>query len=158
MTGVHQPADGGTRIALGPTEIVIRLSADETGGAFSLCEYTTPAGGPSPPLHVHEETDEAFYVLGGELECTVGDEVVTAEPGATVLVPRGTAHTFSATGSDPARFLLLYLPGGFEGYFEEMGEFLESLPPGPPDMDALGRKAAELGETYDQTVVESERA
>lgn len=154
MSHTLEPADGAERIALGPNEVAVRLSAEDTGGAYSLCEYRAPPDGPTPPRHVHEVTDEAFYVLDGELECTVGDETVTAAPGATVFVPRGTAHTFSVAGSRPVRFLLLYSPGGFEGYFEEMGAFLETLPPGPPDVEAVGRKAAELSETYDQTMVE----
>lgn len=154
MSYTLQPVDGGKRIVLGPNEIVIRLSADETGGAYSLCEYTAPPDGPAPPPHIHEETDEVFYVLDGAIQCTIGDESVTAELGATVHVPRGTVHTFSVSGSRPARFLLLYSPAGFEGYFEEMGAFLESLPSGPPDMERVQQRAAELSETYDQTILE----
>lgn len=156
MTQTPQRTDNADRIRLGPNEVVIRLSADDTDGAVSICEYTAPPDGPSPPLHVHQETDEVLYVLDGDVECRVGDEIGTVGATETVWIPRGTAHTFSATGSRPAWLLLWYAPGGFEGYFEEMGAFLRTLPPGPPDMEAVGQKAAELSDVYDQMIVADE--
>lgn len=156
MTRTLQRSDDGERIELGPNEVVVRLSSDDTDGAFSLLEYTAPPGGPSPALHVHEETDEVIFVLDGELQCTIMEETVTAGPGGTVWIPRGSPHTFEVAGSREVWFLLLYSPAGFEGYFEEMGEFLDSLQPGPPDMDAVRRKVAELSEIYDQTIIDPE--
>lgn len=156
MTQTLQRNDDGERIELGPNGVVIRLSADDTGGAFSLLEYTAPPDGPSPPPHVHEETGEVIYVLDGELQCTVEDDTFTAGAAETVWIPRGTPHLFSVVGSRPAWFLLWYSPAGFEGYFKEMGEFLRSLPPDPPDRDAIGQKAAELSEIYDQTILDPE--
>lgn len=156
MTQILQRSDDGERIELGPNDVVIRVSGDDTDGTFSLCEYTAPPDGPTPPLHIHEETDEVIYVLEGAVECTVEDDAFTAEAGATVTIPRETAHTFSVTGNQIARFLLLYSPAGFEGYFEEMGAYLQSLPPGPPDMDKVGEKSAELSEIYDQTIVDTD--
>lgn len=152
---VQHPGDG-TRIELGPNEIVIRLSGDDTGGAFSVCEYTAPPDGPSPPPHIHEQTDEGFYVLDGTLECTIEDDTLRAPAGTTLFVPRGTVHTFAPTGSGPARVLLVYAPAGFERYFAAMGEFLQSLPPGPPPQAKVQQKAAELSERYDQTLVDTE--
>lgn len=152
MTGILQRNDDGERIELGPNEVVIRLSGDDTDGAFSLCEYTAPPDGPSPPPHIHEETDEVIYVLDGKIECMVDGDTVAAEAGATITIPKGTRHTFSVTGTRPGRLLALYSPAGFEGYFEEMGKYLQSLPPGPPDMDRVEEKAVELSEVYDQTI------
>ena len=154
MTRTLQRSDDGERIELGPNEVVVRLSGEDTEGEFSLLEYTAPPGGPSPAPHVHEETDEVIFVLDGELQCTVVEDTVTAGAGDTIWVPRGSPHTFEVAGSREAWFLLWYSPAGFEGYFEEMGEFLDTLPPGPPDMDDVSRKAAELSEIYDQTIID----
>ncbi len=156
MPEAIQRPDDGARIELGPNEVVIRVSGDETGGAFSMCEYAGPPDGPSPPLHVHEECDEVVYVLEGGIECRVEEHTFEAGAGATVTIPRETVHTFSVVGDRPARFLLLYSPAGFEGYFREMGEYLRTLPPGPPDMDKVAEKSAELSEVYDQTIREPE--
>lgn len=155
MSQPLQRSGEGERIELGSQEIVIRLSADDTDGAFSLVEYTADPDGRSPPPHYHEETDEVIFVLDGTIQCTVAGENFSAEAGDTVWIPRGTVHTFSVTGSRPAWLLGVISPGGFEGYFEEMGEYLASLDPGPPDPEQVQRKAAELMEVYDQTVVET---
>lgn len=155
MQPLIQTNEDGDRINLGPNEVVIRLAADATDGAFSLVEYTAPPEGPSPGLHQHAETDEVIYVLDGELRCTVDGDPGRARAGDTVWIPRRTPHTFEVDGTRDAWFLLWYTPGGFEGYFEEMAEFLQSQPAGPPDQDAVSRKGAELSEIYDQVLVES---
>jgi len=44
----------------------IRISREDTGGAYGLIEIALPAG-VGPPWHVHPEEDEWIYVLEGEL-------------------------------------------------------------------------------------------
>lgn len=155
MVQTLQRSSEGEQIELGSQEIIIRLSADDTNGAFSLVEYTAAPNGRSPPLHFHEKTDEVVFVLDGTIVCTVGEENFSAEAGDTVWIPRRTVHTFSVTGTRPAWLLGIISPGGFEGYFEEMGQYLASLGPGPPDPEQVQQKAGELMEVYDQTVVEA---
>lgn len=93
-----------------------------------------------------------IYVIEGAVECTVKDDTFPADAGAPVTFPRETVHTSSVTGDQHARFLILYSPAGFEDHFKEMGEYLQSLPPGPPDMDKVTEKSAGLSEVYDQTI------
>lgn len=154
MRGLIQANDEGDCIELGPNQVVIRFSAAETDGAFCLVEYTAPPDGPSPGLHRHEETDEIIYVLDGEVRCTVDEVTAIATAGDSVWIPQKTPHTFEVVGARTGWFLLWYSPGGFEGYFEEMGDFLESLSPGPPDTEQVQQTAAELSEKYDQTLLE----
>lgn len=154
MEPLMQSNDDGDRIELGPNEVVIRLSANDTDGGFSLVEYTAPPGGPSPGLHRHEETDEVIYVLDGELRCTINGQTGIASPGDSFWIPRQTPHTFEVDGTRNGWFLLWYSPAGFEGYFEEMGEFLQNLPAGPPDREQIQQKVAELSEIYDQTLLD----
>lgn len=149
-----QSNDAGDRIELGPTEVVIRLSADETDGGFSLIEYTAPPDGPSPGLHRHEETDEVIYVLDGELRCRINGHTGIVAAGDSVWIPRRTPHTFEVVGTREVWFLLWYSPAGFESYFKEMGDFLRGLPPGSPDREQVQQKVAELSESYDQTMLD----
>lgn len=72
---------------------------------------------------------------------------------ATVTVPRGTLTTSSVKGAQWGWLLVLYSPAGFEGYFEERGEYLQSLPPEPPVMEEVQEKVAKLSEVDDQTIV-----
>jgi mannose-6-phosphate isomerase-like protein (cupin superfamily) len=63
------------------------------------------------PLHVHHADDEAWYVLEGTMRFRIGDDVVEAGPGAAVLAPKGTPHTYgNARHGQPARYLLVMTP------------------------------------------------
>jgi hypothetical protein len=41
----------------------VRSIHGQPGGAYSVVEWASQAGVTGTPLHVHEQTDEAFYVL-----------------------------------------------------------------------------------------------
>jgi mannose-6-phosphate isomerase-like protein (cupin superfamily) len=63
--------------------------------------------------HVHEDTDEFFLVLDGELEVAVRDAAGTETTvllrlGDTFVVPRGTEHKPSSSGGS----VLMFEPGG----------------------------------------------
>jgi len=61
------------------------LSGPDTGGAYCLLQVGL-APGMSVPRHTHAREDEAYFVLAGELEVTVGDEVFILGPGDTDLL------------------------------------------------------------------------
>lgn len=73
--------------------------------------------GDEPPLHVHKNEDEWFYVLDGEVTFHVGNENYRASVGGFVSFPRDIPHTFTVE-SPNARFLVMNTPGGFERMFE----------------------------------------
>ena len=124
--------------------MTMKATSEMTGGAFGLVESLI-APGYSPPLHVHHQEDESFYVLEGELTMCCGDRVFEATAGAFVFLPRGVPHTFVVEGETPARMLALITPGGGEAFFPAAGRPAEreGLPPaGPPDIERLKRVAA----------------
>jgi len=120
--------------------IAVRLDRELTGGSLGLVEFTIPAGYPGPPMHVHPDFDETFYVIGGEIALRIGEEAAVATGGSVVFIPRGTPHAFANPGSAPARFLALLTPGGFERYFDELAELLRSAGgvPEPGELVELG--------------------
>jgi quercetin dioxygenase-like cupin family protein len=77
-----------------------------------------PGGGVSP--HFHKGHSDSFYVLEGEVEFHVGDEVVNGTPGAYVLAPQNVVHWFRNVTDAPARVLNLHTPGGFAEYRREL--------------------------------------
>ena len=134
------------------SEVRVKAAAEDTGGAFSLIDYTTAPGWPGPPPHLHERTDEGFFILEGRYRFDVDGEEHVVGPGDWLFIPRGTPHRFAAVDDRPGRFLALFSPGGFEGYFREVAALLAEDPTWPPsDRSVL----AELGRTYDQRLVES---
>ena len=87
----------------------VLLSADQTLGEFTFLEQVIPAGA-GPPAHIHERQAEGFYLLSGEVEFVVGndDEVLRAEPGSAVWVPKSTRHAFRVVSEEDARVLNFY--------------------------------------------------
>jgi quercetin dioxygenase-like cupin family protein len=121
-----------------------------TGGMYSLFEELCPAGLTAPP-HVHSWSDEAFYVLEGEVEFVAGGLRQTAGEGSFVFIPRGTVHSFKVR-SVSARFLNLYTEPGIERFLVLGGEKTDrrTLPPAgwtPPGISAPRQQQlfAEIG-------------
>jgi mannose-6-phosphate isomerase-like protein (cupin superfamily) len=97
-----------------------------TGGALGAVATVIPPGH-SAPLHVHRNEDEAFYILSGTVDFRCGEEDFRAQAGAFVFLPRDVPHTFLGSGQEPARVLVLFVPGGLEEAFEHTGRFGELL-------------------------------
>jgi quercetin dioxygenase-like cupin family protein len=128
----------------------VRVSAEQTGGAFSITDNLARRGNASP-VHVHDRADETLFVLDGDLRVVVGEEHHSAGAGTVAMLPRHLRHAYVVT-SATARFLTLHTPGGFERFAAEVGQPAEALtlppePAGPPDLVALSRLAAQYGIT-----------
>lgn len=88
------------------------VSGEQTRGSYSILEQLMPTGS-GPPPHVHDQTDEVFYILEGSVRIQIMDDVTTGHAGDLVRIARGTPHGF-AVESDQARFLNLYVPAALD--------------------------------------------
>lgn len=71
-------------------------------------------------LHTHEDHVDSFYVLEGEAEFTVGDEVVRGGPGTYVAAPAGLVHGFRNAGEADLRLVNVHAPNtGWARRFQE---------------------------------------
>ena len=123
------------------------VTAEQTGCEYALIEHELAPRALGAPMHTHEHEDELSHVLAGRLGAQVGDEVIEAGPGGTVIKPRGIPHAFWNPGDEPVRFLELITPGGFAAYFADLEPILSAA--GPPDLQALGAVAGRYGLTMD---------
>lgn len=60
--------------------------------------------------HTHSDHVDSFYVLAGEAEFVVGEEVVRAGPGSFVAAPAGLTHGFRNSGGSELRMLNIHSP------------------------------------------------
>jgi mannose-6-phosphate isomerase-like protein (cupin superfamily) len=74
----------------------VRLSGEQTGGAFSPAENLSRRGSGSP-VHVHDQEDETLFVLDGELRVLAGEEEHAAGPGTVAVLPRHVRHAYVVT-------------------------------------------------------------
>ena len=133
----------GERLVFGEVTILLRASADSTGGSFSLFEEVPPLV--DTPLHVHEHEDELFYVIEGEHVYQVGDETFQVGPGGMVFAPRGVPHAQRRVRSGEGRQLVLTAPGGFERFFRALAGAHTDGTLGP---EANERASRESGVTW----------
>ena len=105
---------------------VLRLATSEvTGGAFSLYETAGTDVGSGPPMHIHHQDDEAFYVIAGSYRMHVAGRDYTCPAGSFIYLPRGTVHGFYALEVG-TRKLNLYAPAAYEGFYEQLDDILTS--------------------------------
>ena len=114
----------GRSIDLGNFAMVVKATGDDTGAAFSLLEAAEPAGF-GPPMHVHRDAAEAFYVLAGEYIIFLEDSELMCPTGSFIYIPAGMRHGFRV-GSVPSRKLNLYTPAAMVGYFDELSAAMTS--------------------------------
>jgi mannose-6-phosphate isomerase-like protein (cupin superfamily) len=101
-----------------PGEVgVVLATAAETRGALGVVERVVQPGAAGPPLHVHDRTADAFYVLDGRLAVQIGGERVELGPGELALAPPGTVHGQTEAVGGPVRLLNLLAPGGLEAAY-----------------------------------------
>ena len=93
------------------------LSGEDTGGKYCLIEASL-APGMGVPRHTHTREDEVYYVLSGELEVIVGDEVFILREGDTLIAPRDIPHQLRNSGNTENHYLLIFSPSGFEGFLK----------------------------------------
>lgn len=66
--------------------------------------------------HSHTDHVDSFYVLEGEAEFVMGDDVVRVGPGGYVAAPIGVVHGFRNAGDGELRLLNVHAPNvGFAG-------------------------------------------
>jgi quercetin dioxygenase-like cupin family protein len=112
------PGEGETLVNPVGGHVIFKARGHQTGGRLTVLETVITAGD-GPPLHVHVKDDEAVYVLEGEIDFRVGDELYHNRAGSFVFIPRGVPHTFQNVGTDDARMLLTFTPAGIERLFEQ---------------------------------------
>ena len=117
------PGDG-RPIDLGNFGMSLKASGAQTGGAFALLEASEPPNF-GPPLHIHRDAAEAFYVLEGLYRIFIEDREYQCAAGSFVYIPAGIVHGFRV-GPDASRKLNLYLPASMVGYFDELSQALIS--------------------------------
>jgi mannose-6-phosphate isomerase-like protein (cupin superfamily) len=114
---VLQPGEG-RDIDMGNFRMSLKASGQETADAFSLLEAEEPANF-GPPMHIHHDAAEAFYVVSGEYRIFIGDEEHVCPAGSFIYIPAGAPHGFRV-GAAPSRKLNIYAPAAMVGYFDEL--------------------------------------
>ena len=138
---ILRPGEASVYDSLKGEKMTMLLSGQDTGGALAMLIDEVPPGG-GPPLHIHQNEDEIFYVLEGELDLQVNEDKFTVPAGTSVFLPGGIPHTFGNSGTQPVKSLTLITPAGLEGFFAEVEPLVIQ---DEPDMNAVVAVAGKYG-------------
>ena len=151
--GVMSLPRAGERIAGGGLDATVKVKTDYPA-LMSTFEMVIPPHY-DVGAHVHEDGEEIFFVLEGELELfafepvdrtlpdwhdwrsATGDGPMRGGPGLFMFVPENCPHAFGNPTDEPARmFFQSSVSGGHEHYFEELAALLREHGGKPPAAEA----------------------
>jgi len=96
-----------------------KVSSQDTRGGLFIMEHSNQKKG-GPPLHLHHNEDEWFYVIQGEYLIEVGSQRHRLKSGDSVLGPREIPHAWAFVGNTAGRLIIVYAPAGrMEAFFAE---------------------------------------
>lgn len=149
---VHLPEGEGVHYHFLNHLATVKVRAGGAASGLGAVEFAAPRGF-GPPLHVHREEDELFYVLDGRVrfELDGGASVVHGERGSCLLLPVHVPHTFCVE-SETARMLTVFAGARSAPTFDHFVETLgvptaQATLPTPVEIDpgAVARACAQHG-------------
>jgi quercetin dioxygenase-like cupin family protein len=138
-------------------ERTLRILGELDEAIVTWFRYEPGEKGPDP--HVHHHHTDAFYVLEGEIEVSLGPELQTvrATPGTFAAAPPDVVHTFRNSSGATAIFLNFHVPSmGFGDHMRGRNPafdqhdppadggrpFAEAVFTGPADAETLEHEAS----------------
>jgi mannose-6-phosphate isomerase-like protein (cupin superfamily) len=150
MNGLVVPPGQGRKLITKAQEVTFKVT--EEHGAFASCFEVLVPPGFDVGAHFHQDAQEFFYILEGELdvlafepvkriedgwqdwESPEGERVVRAGAGSCMFVPTGCPHAFRNPTDRPARmFFQSFPPPDHERYFEELVDIFSRGPAVDPN-------------------------
>lgn len=124
-----------------------RFASGQTDGLLALAEVQLPPLTAGPTLHVHANEDEMFFVLDGVMTVQIDEQLHEIAAGGLAWGSRGIPHAFANRAKDPLRIMIMWIPGGAEGLFQEMRSYLQ-VADGAPDQQVVAEIQARYGCTH----------
>jgi len=86
-----------------------------TSNSMFIAEVEGLPGG-EPPRHVHTREDEIVIIKEGTITYFIGDDIISAKPGDTVVLPKNIPHHFVIT-SEKMKVTLITTSASFGDFF-----------------------------------------
>ena len=124
-------------------QVQFKLDKHNTNGVMDFWIVTNgPKSG--PPLHIHPNADELFYILEGSLLMKNGDDLTEVRAGDLVYIPKGVPHTFANMTDRPARSINVFCPSGLADFLQEVADGFAATPESVDVQEIAGRHDLEI--------------
>ncbi len=87
---------------------LLTMAGASTGASMATVGDLTVQPGVRSGYHLHPNTEEAIFVVEGEMEFRVGSSRFRASSGDCVLAPQGIGHGLENVGDSTARLITVY--------------------------------------------------
>jgi quercetin dioxygenase-like cupin family protein len=118
--GYHLEQGRGDHVWFAGALLTFKAKALDTDGMLSVCQVDCLHGWQAP-VHRHAHEGELFLVVDGDVDILIGDDVAQGTAGSVLWIPPGASHSIFVQ-SPVCRMYVTVTPGGFEHFFEELGE------------------------------------
>ena len=119
--------------------ISIKVASGDNGGEVAMWLTDAPPGS-GVPLHVHWDAAETIFVRKGRFKIRLGDELIEVGPGDGMHLPANVPDAYKNFGEEPGQLIFTVMPGGVEGFFEEISHRSELQ--APKDLPVINEIAA----------------
>ncbi len=92
-------------------QLLWKISDEAMPGAESTFGTCTIQPGLRNPLHSHPDCEEILYVVSGECDHKLGDDIFSLRPGDAIRIPKGVRHWAKCTGDTPLFALIFFSTG-----------------------------------------------
>ena len=100
----------------------IVLSGEQTGGKYSLLEIQFLGEEDlEVPMHLHSKEKLIVYVMEGKFLFKQGKETIHAEKEKILILEKDIPHSYRKIGKEKGTLLIMFIPGGFENFFTDLG-------------------------------------
>ncbi len=124
---VKIPSKSGKQIKFHNQTIDMFLEKRDSSGKNECFLYTLSKESHPVPEHFHNELDEFFFVIEGEVRFIISGEYFIAKPGDFIPVLRGTLHGFHQYGSRTSKMWVTTSgASGLAEYFQELSYILNT--------------------------------
>ncbi|WP_181357425.1 cupin domain-containing protein [Stenomitos frigidus] len=134
LATIFKPDEGQTLKFLGN---IITYKFDPNDRGWRFFEFLMTGDSPVP-LHRHP-WDEVSYLLEGEVELQIEDQLVQATPGYFINLPAGAAHAFTLRSSQ-AKFLVGVSNAIAAQFMQELAQAEQELRLTPETTIAIAHK------------------
>ncbi len=105
VTGLYQPvlvraAEAERLESIGH---ILLANSSATHGALSSHRVALGRGAAGAVPHRHDKSSELFFILDGQLDVLLGDDIVAARPGDLLVVPPAGPTRSARTGTLPPK-------------------------------------------------------
>jgi quercetin dioxygenase-like cupin family protein len=104
---IKQATQGNTRyVSWGHLSWLV--NAQDVPGTEQTLGVVTIYPGKRNPLHAHPNCEELLYVVSGECEHILGDQLARLMPGMVICIPRGVPHWARCISPEPLIVLVSF--------------------------------------------------